>query len=246
MIIPITAGCSASSPRPGPRPVGVAEAEQLLLELAEGEDSPRDRVFLLSRLGSAQLRRGAAAEAEESYRRALELALTHHGELHPDTLGMRNNLARALEQQGRVAEAIPVYEELLAALESTIGLGHPNALIATHNLGRAHLSLGDAAAAEPLLRRAAEGAQAALPEDHWLRGLFRGSHGRALALLDRFEAAESELLAAHTFLVDLQGDSSEAARTQAESLALLYERWERPAEAAQWTARAGGPKDGPR
>ena len=47
------------------------------------------------------------------------------GEVHPDTLASRSNLAGAYESAGRLTEAITLLEEVLADSVRVLGADHP-------------------------------------------------------------------------------------------------------------------------
>ena len=61
---------------------------------------------------------------------------------HPDTLGVRNNLAGAYRSAGRLAEAIELYEQVLDECKRLLGTDHPDTLNTRNNLAHAYLSVG--------------------------------------------------------------------------------------------------------
>ena len=79
---------------------------------------------------------GKYDEAEQLYRKALEVALETHGNRHPDTLSSINNLGTLLEAKGDLAAAEPLCREALEARRETLGERHPDTLTSIGNLGR--------------------------------------------------------------------------------------------------------------
>ena len=61
---------------------------------------------------------------------------------HPDTLGVRNNLAGAYRSAGRLAEAIELYEQVLDECKRLLGTDHPDTLTVRNNLAVAYCSVG--------------------------------------------------------------------------------------------------------
>ncbi|MFG3052988.1 tetratricopeptide repeat protein [Kitasatospora sp. NPDC048239] len=72
------------------------------------------------------------------------------GELHPDTLLSRNNLAYAYESAGDLDRAIPLFETTLAQSEQVLGHTHPQTLTARNNLASVYETAGDLDRAIPL------------------------------------------------------------------------------------------------
>jgi tetratricopeptide (TPR) repeat protein len=69
---------------------------------------------------------------------------------HPDTLMLRDGLARAYESAGRLGVAIPLFEANLADMERVLGADHPDTLTSRNNLAVAHESAGRLDDAIPL------------------------------------------------------------------------------------------------
>lgn len=67
---------------------------------------------------------GHFQEAEESYRRVLDLRLSFIGKRHPDTMFSMHSLAEVYARRGQYDEAERLYREALALSESTLGKRH--------------------------------------------------------------------------------------------------------------------------
>ncbi|MFJ5798607.1 tetratricopeptide repeat protein [Streptomyces decoyicus] len=59
------------------------------------------------------------------------------GEMHPDTLASRDNLAIAYASAGDLGRAIPLFEATLAQREQVLGDTHPSTLTSRDNLAAA-------------------------------------------------------------------------------------------------------------
>ena len=85
---------------------------------------------------------------------------------HPDTLGMRNNLAGAYWTAGRRAEAITLLEQVLADRERVLGADHPDTLMTRGNLVSAYQAAGPGAEAITLLEQVLADRERVLGADH--------------------------------------------------------------------------------
>ncbi|WP_406839505.1 tetratricopeptide repeat protein [Streptomyces sp. AHU1] len=72
------------------------------------------------------------------------------GDVHPDTLSSRNNLALAYKSAGDLGRAIPLLEATLAQREQVLGDAHPDTLTSRNNLAYAYYVAGDLGRAIPL------------------------------------------------------------------------------------------------
>ena len=75
------------------------------------------------------------------------------GDVHPETLVTRNNLAYAYRAAGRLGEAIPLYERTLADYVRLLGEEHPDTLKSRNNLASSYQMAGRVDEAVPLLER---------------------------------------------------------------------------------------------
>ena len=67
---------------------------------------------------------GRFKEAEESYRRVLDLRLSVVGKRHPDTMFSMHSLAEVCARRGQYDEAERLYREALALSGSILGKRH--------------------------------------------------------------------------------------------------------------------------
>ncbi len=171
-------------------------------------------------------------------RQVLELRRQVLGEEHPHTLDSMSNLAGALHELGRHDEAEALYIEVLAIHRRVLGEKHRPTLDAVNDLAVLYSDLGRFKEAETLTSEAIAVARDSLPAGDRRIGEYRGTHGRILTQLELYEDAERALLEAHTILHAVQGATDSLTLETARSLAILYEAWDKPAEAAKWRAES--------
>ncbi len=97
---------------------------------------------------------GRRDEAEELYRRALEIRRRLYGPVHPDLATSLSNLATFLSNRGDYAAAEGMLREVADMEVKMLGLEHPNAGLNLHNLGIVLQAKGDFDAAERTLEEA--------------------------------------------------------------------------------------------
>jgi tetratricopeptide (TPR) repeat protein len=129
----------------------------LLLAVSEGENyhslDPR-LSFSLSALGDLKTKLKSFEEAEDLYRRALDLAETIYGSASEDLSSHLFALARCLKNQSRIAEAESLARRALAIDESKLGSEHPNLAGDLDNLADLLVLQGKFSDAESLCMRA--------------------------------------------------------------------------------------------
>nr|WP_164689287.1 tetratricopeptide repeat protein [Herpetosiphon llansteffanensis] len=121
---------------------------------------------LANSLGYFEDLRGAYAEAQPLYERALAITEAVLGAEHPDTAGSVNNLAFVLAQQGRYGEAQGLFERALAIREAVLGAEHPDTAQSVNNLAGVLERQGRYGEAQPLLERALAVREAVLGAEH--------------------------------------------------------------------------------
>ncbi|MET9864972.1 tetratricopeptide repeat protein [Streptomyces sp. NPDC006386] len=88
------------------------------------------------------------------------------GDIHPQTLTTRNNLAYAYQSAGDMRRAIPLYEATLAQYEQVLGDTHPSTLTTRNNLAGAYQSAGDVGRPIPLLEATLAQCEQVLGDTH--------------------------------------------------------------------------------
>jgi tetratricopeptide (TPR) repeat protein len=129
----------------------------LLAELREEERKGTQDLALagtLYRLAILRRQQGDFAEAEQLYRRALEIRERVQGPNHADVAMVLNNLAALEAAQGHYDAAQPLLERALAIRQTALGEDNVLTAESLSNLALLHAAKGDATAAEPLYQRA--------------------------------------------------------------------------------------------
>jgi serine/threonine-protein kinase len=199
---------------------------------ALGGDHP-ETAFLLQSLGVVYDDTGRHREAERTYREALALQRKVLGQEHPDIVTTLTNLANTLNHSGRPVEAEAVLREALPMSRKLYGeeaadTAHVLVALAEVGLQLGHYEAAQRDAADALAIR-----EKALGLEHPDTAEARILYGRLLVARGRFPAAETAL---HRGLEVLQREPGLAGRLRSarEALAELYERWQKPAEAARY------------
>jgi tetratricopeptide (TPR) repeat protein len=218
------------------------EAESLMRDAIamrgriQGEDHP-DFAFALNSLASLLQARRRFDEAEPLYRRALDVQTRALGDAHPSVAITVNNIATLLRDRGQLAEAEPLFRRSLEIRRKALGERHPAVALVMGNLAGVIQLQGKAAEAEPLFREALAINVERLGADHVETAAQRMVLGNCLTALSRFEEAEGELLRAQNVFDARLPQGNRMTNVCMQYLATLYERWDKPAELAQWTAR---------
>jgi tetratricopeptide (TPR) repeat protein len=153
----------------------------------------RDRAIAraLRPLGTAFRARGAYADAEEMFMRALECAVDGFGEASIEVAELHNDLGMTFKYAGRFDEAQAAYLRAQPIVEA---VGEPEDLASLfHNLGGLAHARRDFVAAEPLARRAIEIRSAAIGPRDPATLLDRSAHAAILDALGRHDEAESAI-----------------------------------------------------
>ncbi len=216
-----------------------AEAERLsreavdVLRRAPAADAP----FLSAaenNLAEILLEKGDVEEAATLYREALERLERSVGTNHPDFAGVLNNLGYIHETTGNLDEAVSIYRRVLAIDRDRLPAGHLHVFTSLFNLGRGLHAQGRLDEVEPLFREALEVLRVhhgnSSRETDWMRVQL------GILLTDRadYENAERLLLEAEAAIRARSGETSAEHGSARDALARLYERWDRPEDAARW------------
>ena len=102
-----------------------------------------DLAATLNNIGVTLVEVGRAGDMRAPLERALDLYTRTHGPDHPQTLGMRVNLAMLLHQASDPRGALTLLEEVLPRLHATVGGDHRFTANALYYSGLAHRDLGD-------------------------------------------------------------------------------------------------------
>lgn len=241
----LRSGLSASEARFGPDSKEVANAAKSLAHLlfetdrlpnAEAlyqraltvfsarDDAHTDVALALTDLATAFSKAGRIEEAEQSYRRALEILERVHGGEHEALWEPLNNLAIALDSAGRHDEAEPLYQRALVVARRHEGPPHPALARSLNNLADLQVKTGNLAEAESNYRQALEAFEASLGMQHPDAAICMNNLGELLAATDRRAEASALFLRALEVLVTKLG----AEHTVSEAVRQNSERFKSP------------------
>ncbi|MCA9285311.1 MAG: serine/threonine protein kinase [Phycisphaerales bacterium] len=203
----------------------------------------------ITNMGIILEKQGRLAEAEPYLVEALKRSRRDLGEENPNTRYYVYNMARLFEEQGRLPEAERYYKEAVEKFRQAMGDGDPEALLLTFktaNVLRAQGKYDESVAMlAPLEATAREAFEV---RDVRRLGLLLSVLGRSRVGrgfdVDRFAAAESNLLEAHAILEGSIGGSNQDTIDCVHGLVELYSSWNeaRPGKgygtkAEEWTAK---------
>jgi TonB family protein len=170
-----------------------ATAERSLrsaIQSIEGHaDSHLELSAALIKLGTLKLETSALSEAEELFRRALEIGEKALGRDHLGLVPALKGLGTTRLLQARAEAAEPLLASALTISERHLGEDHPDIVILLNDLTRLYLKQGAHAYAEPLLLRLLE-LKRSKGEDHPEVGTVLASLAAVRQALGRHEAAE--------------------------------------------------------
>ncbi len=118
-----------------------------------GATSDVMRAAALIKLGELKRDAGSLAEAEEDFRRALELSEASRGQDDIGLVSALTNLAAIRTARGAPEEAEILLTKALALTERRLGRDHPDLVVLVNDLSRLYLKRSAFALAEPLLLR---------------------------------------------------------------------------------------------
>jgi tetratricopeptide (TPR) repeat protein len=185
----------------------------------------RDFLFpAMSELAWFLERRGKPADAVSVLRRCVDLQRESLGHDDPDTLESMNDLAWILkDDEERLAEAEDLAREATSLARGALGEDDRRTINIADTLAVVLFLRGKYNEAIFEFEAVASAATATAGNDRWFTMMSAEHYGRCLVALDRYEDAETVLLAIH--------DSGDESGSQA--LIDLYDAWGKPAKAAQ-------------
>lgn len=218
------------------------EARDLLtksLDIHERTSGPEhpDTLQTLANLGGVYRQLKEYEQAEKHIRRAWELNRRVLGPEHAGTLAVASLLSTVLGNLERHDERRALLMETFEAQSRTLGANHMDTLVTRLNMARTIFDQGNYANAEASVREVMAQWDAQYPA-HWITGLSHTVLARCLVKLERHEEAEPELLRAVDILLAAVGTENEHTRNAITELATLYDRLEKPEQAAAWRAKA--------
>jgi tetratricopeptide (TPR) repeat protein len=177
---------------------------------------------------------GRTSEAVALARRALEIRVQAHAGDHPEIARVLMSLGEWLGEVGENEEALSRLREALAMRQRLLGADHPDLVMSQVSLGNHLIERGQVEEGCKAAAGSVDALTGALGVDNPRVAIARGLHGACLLEAGRFDESEASLLAS---LENLDAGSQDTAlRRQAlRRLVNLYERWNRPSDASQYS-----------
>jgi nephrocystin-3 len=168
------------------------EAYNHALANAEPTLSSKSLSYFLHEVAHFHYDAGRYGDAEQFFRRSLEVGERVLGKEHPSTLLTVNNLAMLLKSKGDYIGAEPLFRHTLEAQERVLGKNHPNILLSVNNLAALLHNKGDYDGAEQLYRRALKAYEHVLGKEH--PDTLRSVNNLALLLMTKGDYVGAEPL----------------------------------------------------
>jgi tetratricopeptide (TPR) repeat protein/predicted Ser/Thr protein kinase len=177
------------------------------------------------------------ADAERMLTETLDAWKRSGREHTTDSMELVYNLGWLLQRQGRIEEAEPLVLEAYETRVKLQGEFAPSTLAARNNVAWMHAKFGRYQQAIDMHEYNIALAREHLPPNDWHHGIFKHNYGVALRHVGRYAEAEAEGLEALERLEQSFGVNTERPRRAIESLAELYDAWQKPEQAAAMRAR---------
>ena len=216
------------------------DAEELYLKILDirlntlGPDHPnvaltRDNLAIL------YVRTGDYAAAEPMFREVLRSRRqTFSDGPHREVGTSLNNLAGLLHRTGDYEEAESLFLEAADVYRKALGDDHFWVSIVLYNLTKVYELRGNCEAALPVLSECLTIRQAHVPAGHWRIAEINCRLGARLTALGRYEEAEPLLTEGYPIIAEQRGEQHRITRDVLTEVIQLYERWDKPTEAARW------------
>ena len=188
--------------------------------LSDAHDSPHSDLASLLRQGALKLEAGNDAEAEEFFRKALEIGDRTVGPDHPDMILLLNDLTRIYLKQSAHASAEPLLLRLLEMKRSK-GEDHPEVATVMASLATVRQALGRHESAEQLWRRVLEIRERTLAPNHFAIATALEHFGEACSARGKIRDALAAFQRAHTIRERTLGSNHPSLRTSRERIADL-------------------------
>jgi len=153
-------------PAYSPIPSGDRVSDRTPRSIAPLADSAQPELASLIKLGTLKLETGDDAEAEKSFRKALDLADRTLGPEHPEVVLLLTDLTRFYLKKSAHAAAEPLLLRLLE-MKRVKGEDHPEFATVLASLANVRQALGSHESAEQLLRRVLEIRERTLAPNHF-------------------------------------------------------------------------------
>ncbi|MGH8123738.1 MAG: protein kinase domain-containing protein [Rudaea sp.] len=195
-----------------------------------GEDSEH-MGHVLDALGGMFYSKGDLADAEEAYRRSLNIYSAKLGPNHHDTLVGKNNLLQLLEYRGKFAEALPVRLALMEQEKASGQMAATDAAYGDLSAGIDYVELSRFSEAETMMREATNLLRSAQGEGSNAEAYALEFLGYALPWEGKYTEAEKAFRDALAITLKKNPSTSASACRLQDSLSWVLDLQHRQAEA---------------
>jgi serine/threonine protein kinase len=219
-----------------------AEAERLYREaIAVHRRSPDGGLSELTHAieGLAEVAEtvGRYGESETLRREIVQTRRDYFGPGHPAVANGLAGLGDFLHRRGRLAEAEQLGRQEIAILQASMGPEHHAMASALARMGTLLTDEGRYRDADSVFREAIAMRERVSGPHHALLAVVLADYAHLLTERGRFAAAEAALARALDIVEGQYPDAHPDAQKVIRGLVALYERWNRPADAARYRAR---------
>lgn len=174
-------------------------------------------------------------EALPLMQEVVEIHVRRLGVTHRNTLAAMNNLGYLYQDLKRLPDAEAVFRRAIEARRSAGILNDPDAVMVLNNLGMLLVEMQRYEEADGVYVEALAVAGKALPAEHFIPAIVRNNYGECLTKLSKFETAEKALLQSYPLLETTFKPGHARVDKARKRLASLYEAWQKPEKAAEWS-----------
>jgi len=182
---------------------------------------------------------GDQGRALELSRQALDVYREAYPGNHPDVAYGMQNLAGWLVEAGDYETAEPLLHGALEMNKALLEPGHFDIAITRTGMAILFLRTGRAAAALEMAQVAYESLAESYGPEHWRTAWALATGGAAMMQLSRYAEAEPMLLESYEGLGSNTGARPVHIETARQYLMELYTAWDRPQDAARYSAETG-------
>ncbi len=185
-------------------------------------------------LGNLLVDQGKLDEAGSLLLEALPIMRKSFPDGHEDVAGISNNLGNIAMHRGDFANGEKHFRESLEMIQKVLPADHPRFATAYSNVAIALLQQGKADSAEPLFREGLRIAQKVYPEGHDQTAMIAALLSQCLIKLQRYEEAESVLLASYQYFRERMHVQHNAVPVMLRTFVGLYKIWGKPQKAEEY------------
>jgi tetratricopeptide (TPR) repeat protein len=211
--------------------------ERIALVKSSAFTSQAELSQAINSLATAQMMSGDLAAAESTYIQAIETATDALGSEHPAVAIFLENLGNVYFRQGKLDQTASQLERVLAMRRKALGDDSEFVARTMVNMAAVYGRLEKLDQSEQKYREAIPKLRASLGNEHPDLGQSLMGMGDVLRRQRKFAESESTLRESLAILSGTLGDENPMTQRALQNFVKLYTDWEKPALAAQYSAR---------